>query len=97
MDEYKQDIEFIPGEPPHVAIFKNGLSMSDDEIEEEFHAFQNRIKELEEMLSVEVDNATNKRIKELEDRNKLLSRDNINLRKFIVDSRNKLSDFITRT
>ena len=53
------------------------------------------IKELEEMLSVEVDNATNKRIKELEDRNKLLSQDNINLRKFIVDSRNKLSDFIT--
>ena len=37
------------------------------------------------------------RIKQLEDRNKLLSRDNINLRKFIVDSRNKLSDFITRT
>jgi len=50
MDEYKQDIEFIPGEPPHVAIFKNGLSMSDDEIEEEFHAFQNRIKELEGAL-----------------------------------------------
>ena len=35
------------------------------------------------------------KIKELEDRNKLLSRDNINLRKFVVDSRNKLSDFIT--
>ena len=35
------------------------------------------------------------RIKQLEERNKLLSRDNINLRKFIVDSRNKLSDFIT--
>ena len=35
------------------------------------------------------------RIKELEERNKLLSRDNINLRKFIVNLRNKLSDFIT--
>ena len=37
------------------------------------------------------------RIKELEDRIKLLSRDNIELRKFIVNLRNKLSDFITRT
>ena len=40
-------------------------------------------------------NKKDARIKQLEDRNKLLSRDNINLRKFIVDSRNKLSDFIT--
>ena len=49
-DKYTQNLEVLPGMPPQIAIFKNGLPMSYDEIEEDFNKFQQRIEELEKKL-----------------------------------------------
>jgi hypothetical protein len=39
-DKYTQDLEILPGMPPQIAIFKNGLPMSYDDIEEDLEQLQ---------------------------------------------------------